>query len=228
MDVSKHPIVFLRGTVISMTFSRTEDGSVLVLKAVEREVKEGDKPAVKACRMYLNGKLINQEVEGPVEDIVEFDQVCWEMFQKMDLNEGLKVLHEELMKAQAAAAVEVEEEETEGGELEEDLYRKWITKAQAVLGKESRAIMIRAHTKTLKAELFEEEDDCQEEEDETEAKGCMKLFRKLGIKGQKKKEKNKKQSPQKSETEEKRSTKDASTNTRLALELKDVSEKFHH
>ena len=54
----------------------------------------------------------------------------------------------------------------------------------------------------------------------------MKLFRKLGIKGQKKKEK--KWSPQKSETEEKRSTKDASTNTRLVLELKDVSEKFHH
>ena len=89
MDVSKHPIVFLRGTVISMTFSRTEDGSVLVLKAVEREVKEGDKPAVKACRMYLNGKLINQEVEGPVEDEVEFDQVWRKMFQKMDLQEGL-------------------------------------------------------------------------------------------------------------------------------------------
>ena len=223
MDVSKHP-ASVTSTVTSMTFSRTEDGSLLVLKAVEREVKEGDKPAVRACRMYLNNKLINQEVEGPVEDIVEFDQVCWEMFQKMDLNEGLKVLHEELMKAQAAAAVEVEEEETEGGELEEDLDRKLIAKAQAVLGKESRAIMIGRHRKTLKAELFEEEDDCQEEEDETEAKGCMKLFRKLGIKGQKKKEKKQ----QKLETEEKRSTENSSTNTRLVLELKDVSEKFHH
>ena len=185
-SVPKHPIVFLSGTETSMTFSRMEDGSQLVLKFVEREVKEGDKPSVKDCRMYLNGKRC-QEVEGPVEDEVEFDQVWREMFQKMDLNEVrmMKDLYEVLMNAQASA---VEEEETEGGELEEDLYRKWITKAQAVLGKESRAIMI--SRKTLKAKLFEEEEDCQEEEEETEAKSdhqgcCMKLFRKLGIKGQK-------------------------------------------
>ena len=221
MDVSKHPIVFLSRTVISMTFSRTEDGSVLVLKAVEREVKEGDKPAVKACRMYLNDKLINQEVEGPVEDIVEFDQVCWEMFQKMDLNnDDLNGLM--MMKAAAAAAVEVEEKEEEGAEVEEDLDRKLIAKAKAALGKESRAVMIKYHRKTLKAKMFEEEEDCQEEE-ETESKSdqcCMNLFGKLGTKGQKEKKK----SPQKSE----RSTKVASTNTRVALELKDVSERLHH
>ena len=221
MDVSKHPIVFLRGTVISMTFSRTEDGSVLVLKAVEREVKEGDKPAVKACRMYLNDKLINQEVEGPVEDIVEFDQVCWEMFQKMDLNDS--DLNDLMMKAaqDRAAAVEVEEKEAEGAEVEEDLDRKLIAKAKAALGKESRAVMIKAHRKTLKAKMFEEEEDCQEEEEtESNDQCCMNLFRKLGTKGQKEK----KQSPQKSE----RSTKVASTNTRVALELKDVSERLHH
>ena len=205
MDVSKHPIVFLRGTVISMTFSRTEDGSVLVLKAVEREVKEGDKPAVKACRMYLNGKLINQEVEGPVEDIVEFDHHNITMLLMM-------------MKA-AQDAVEVKEKEEEGAEVEEDLDRKLIAKAKAALGKESRAVMIKYHRKTLKAKMFEEEEDCQEEE-ETESKCCMNLFRKLGTKGQKEK----KQSPQKSE----RSTKVASTNTRVALELKDVSERLHH
>ena len=209
MDVSKHPIVFLSRTVISMTFSRTEDGSVLVLKAVEREVKEGDKPAVKACRMYLNGKLINQEVEGPVEDIVEFDHHNITMLLMM-------------MKAaqDRAAAVEVEEKEEEGAEVEEDLDRKLIAKAKAkaALGKESRAVMIKAHRKTLKAKMFEEEEDCQEEE-ETESKSdqcCMNLFRKLGTKGQKEKK-------QKSE----RSTKVASTNTRVALELKDVSERFH-
>ena len=211
MDVSKHPIVFLSGTVISMTFSSTEDGSVLVLKAVEREVKEGDKPALKACRMYLNGKLINQEVEGPVEDIVEFDHHNITMLLMM-------------MKAaqDRAAAVEVEEKEAEGAEVEEDLDRKLIAKAKAALGKESRAVMIKAHRKTLKAKMFEEEEDCQEEE-ETESKSdqcCMNLFRKLGTKGQKEK----KQSPQKSE----RSTKVASTNTRVALELKDVSERLHH
>ena len=215
MDVSKHPVMFLNETVASMTFSRTEDGSQLVLKVVEREVKEGDKPVVKACWMYLDGKLINQEVEGPVEDEVEFDQVWREMFQKMHLQEMVKDAKDR------AAAVEVEEEEAEGTEVEEDLDRKLITKVRAALGKELRAAMIKAHRKTLKAKLFEEKEDCQEETESKSDQSCMKLFRKLGIKGQKKREK--KRAPQKSE----KSTKDASTNTRLVLELKEVSERLH-
>ena len=215
MDVSKDPIVFLSGTVTSMTFSK--DGSKLVLKVVEREVVEGDKPVIKACRIYLNGKLIKQEVEGPVEDEVGFDQVWREKFQQLDLKEGLKTAQER------AAIVEVEEEQAEGKEVEEDFGRKLSAMAKAALGKELRARMIKAHRKTLKAKLFEEEEEgCQEEPEPKSNQGCMRLFRKLGIKGQKKK----KRALQKSEIEEKRSTKDASTNTRVALELKDVSERF--
>ena len=214
MDVSKDPIVFLGGTVTSMTFST--DGSQLVLKVVEREVVEGDKPVIKACRIYLNGKLIKQEVEGPVEGEVGFDQVWREKFQQLDLKEGLKT-------AQERAAI-VEEEQAEGKEVEEDFGRKLSAMAKAALGKELRARMIKAHRKTLKAKLFEEEEEgCQEEPEPKSDQGCMRLFRKLGIKGQKKK---KKRALQKSEIEEKRSTKDASTNTRVALELKHVSERL--
>ena len=213
MDVSKDPIVFLGGTVTSMTFST--DGSQLVLKVVEREVVEGDKPVIKACRIYLNGKLIKQEVEGPVEGEVGFDQVWREKFQQLDLKEGLKT-------AQERAAI-VEEEQAEGKEVEEDFGRKLSAMAKAALGKELRARMIKAHRKTLKAKLFEEEEEgCQEEPEPKSDQGCMRLFRKLGIKGQKKK----KRALQKSEIEEKRSTKDASTNTRVALELKHVSERL--
>ena len=215
MDVSKDPIVFLSGTVTSMTFSK--DGSKLVLKVVEREVVEGDKPVIKACRIYLNGKLIKQEVEGPVEGEVGFDQVWREKFQQLDLKEGLKTAQER------AAIVEVEEEQAEGKEVEEDFGRKLSAMAKAALGKELRARMIKAHRKTLKAKLFEEEEEgCQEEPEPKSDQSCMRLFRKLGIKGQKKK----KRAPQKSEIEEKRPTKDASTNTRVALELKHVSERL--
>ena len=224
MDVPKRPIVFLSGTMTSMTFSRTEDGCQLVLKVVEREVKEGDKPTLKACRMYLNGELIKQEVEGPVEGEVEFEQVWREMFQKLDLKEGLMQAAQE-----REAALEVEEEEAEGAEVEEDFDRKLHAKAKAALGREFlRARMIKAHRKTLTAKLFEEEVqdevDCQAETEPKSDQSCMRMFRKLGIKGQRKK----KGAAQKSETEEKRATKDASSNTGMALELKDVSERFHH
>ena len=223
MDVSKHPIVSLSGTTTSMTFSRMEDGSQFVLKFVEREVREGGKPTMKASRMYLNGKLINEEVEGPVEGQVEFEQVWREMFQKLELQQGLMKAAQE-----RAATLEVEEEEEEGAEVEEDFNRKLHAIAKAALGREPRACLIKAHRKTLKAKLFEEA-DCLEETEPKSDQGCMKLGikglkKKLGIKGMKKKER----APQKSEVEEKRSTKDASTNTSVTLELKDVSERFHN
>ena len=80
--------------------------------------------------------------------------------------------------------------------------------------------MTKAHRKTLKAKLVEEEVQDERDQEETEPESdqsCMRFFRKLGSKGLRKK----KGSSKKSEK------KDASSNTKVALELKDVSERFH-
>ena len=250
MDVSKNPTMFLTGTVTSMTFSCMEDGSQLMLKVVEREVKEGDKPMLKSGQIYLNGKLIKEEFEGPVENEMDFEQVWKDMFQKLDLPEGLRLAaqaREMALKvgAEQAEGVEIEEdpddqklnaefaremalkvgaEQVEGVQIEEDSedqkheFNALKAKATAAVGSEfPEARMTKVYRKTLKAKLVEEEVQDEENQEETEpesdpAQGCMRLLRKLVSKGLRKK---------------KRSTKDASSNTKVVLELKDVSERFH-
>ena len=226
MDVSKNPTMFLTGTATFMTFSCMEDGSQLMLKVVEREVKEGDKQMKKSSQIYLNGKLIKEEFEGPVENEMDFEQVWKDMFQKLDLPEGLRLA------AQAREmALKVGAEQVEGVEIEEDDHKlnaeALKAKATAALGSEfPEARMTKAYRTTLKAKLVEEEvqDEGDQEETEPESdQSCMRFFRKLGSKGLRKK----KGSSKKSEKKEKRMTKDASSNTKVALELKDVSERFH-
>ena len=229
MDVSKNPTMFLTGTVTYMTFSCMEDGSQLMLKVVEREVKEGDKQMKKSSQIYLNGKLIKEELEGLVEGEEDFEHVWKDMFQKLDLPEGLRLA------AQAREmALKVGAEQVEGVEIEEDSEDQKLNtkaalkaKATAALGSEfPEARMTKAYRTTLKAKLVEEEvqDEGDQEETEPESdQSCMRFFRKLGSKGLRKK----KGSSKKSEKKEKRSTKDASSNTKVALELKDVSERFH-
>ena len=159
---------------------------------------------------------------------MDFEQVWKDMFQKLDLQEGLRLA------AQAReTALKVGVEQVEGVEIEEDDHKlnaeALKAKATAALGSEfPEARMRKAHRKTFKAKLVEDkvyqyyylvEEEVQDEEnrEETEpesdpAHGCMRLLRKLVSKGLRKK---------------KRSTKDASSNTKVVLELKGVSERFH-
>ena len=229
MDVSKQPSLSLSGITTTMTFSK-EDGSLVILKMVEREVKEGDKPAMKACQVYLDGKTIKHGVDGPVDGEAEFDKVWRDTFKKMDFDQ-------EWTKAalDKAATVEVGEEEVTGceadldlNEADLDLKRSLRTVAQELKElRDSGAVMTRGHKRTIHAKLYEELEDRQEDSmKETKSdQGCMKMLRKLSPNGKKEK----KRSSKKSKTEaEEGSTRDASTNTKVALELKDVSERFHN
>ena len=224
MDVSKQLSLSLTGSTTTMTFSK-EDGSHVTLKMVEREVQEGDKPAMKACQVYLDGKTIKHGVDGPVDGEAEFDQVWRDAFKKMGFDE-------EQTKAalDKAATVEVEEEVAAGSEEDLDLKRSLRAVDQELKElRDSGAVMIRGHKMSIHAKLFEEPEDGQEDsQKETKPKShqrLMKMLRKLIPNGKKEK----KRSSKKSETEEKEgSTRDASTNTKVALELKDVSERFHN
>ena len=226
MDVSKQPSLSLTGSTTTMTFSK-EDGSHVTLKMVEREVKEGDKPAMKACQVYLDGKTIKHGVDGPVDGEAEFDQIWRETLKKMNFDE-------EWTKAalDKAATVEVQEEEVAGSEDDLDLKRSLTAVAQEMKElRDSGAVMTRGRKSTIHAKLYEEPEDRQEDIQKAKKpksnQRFMKMLRKLSPNGKKEKRRRSK----KSETEEKEeegSTKDASTNTKVALELKDVSERFHN
>ena len=225
MDVSKQPSLSLTGSTTTMTFSK-EDGSHVTLKMVEREVQEGDKPAMKACQVYLDGKTIKHGVDGPVDGEAEFDMVWRETLKKMDFDE-------EWPKAvlDKAATVEVQEEEVAGPEDDLDLKRSLRTVAQELKElRDSGAVMTRGHKRTILAKLYEELEDRQEDSTkETNPKsdqGCMKMLRKLSPNGKKEKKSSKKSKSE--EKAEEGSTRNASTNTKVALELKDVSERFHY
>ena len=226
MDVSKQPSLSLTGSTTTMTFTK-EDGSHVTLKMVEREVKEGDRPAMKVCHVYLDGKTIKHGVDGPVDDEAEFDKVWRETLKKMGFDE-------EQTKAalDKAATVEVEEEVAAGSEEDLDLKRSLRAVDQELKElRDSGAVMTRGRKSTIHAKLYEEPEDRQEDiQKEKKPKSnqrFMKMLRKMSSNGKKEKKRRSK----KSETEEKEeegSTKDASTNTKVALELKDVSERFHN
>ena len=130
MDVSKRPELFLMevtGTYTSMTFARSGDGTELLLKVAERWVKESDKPVIKSSETYLEGKLISQEVEGPVEGNVEFDHIWKDRFKMMNLPKGLAVASQELEKAES---VELELEDDSDPKFKAALKAK----AEAALG----------------------------------------------------------------------------------------------
>ena len=206
---NEHPKLFLMevtSTHTSMTFLRSEDGTELLLKVAERWVKESDKPVIKSSETYIDGKMISQEVEGPVEGKEEFDHIWNEMFRKMNLQEGL-----------AVAAVEMEkEEQSESMELEDDFDHKFTAalkaKAEAVLGKDcSKTHMIKADRTTLRAKMLEEVDRQNKTEPNSEKGfGCMAFLHKLGMK--------------RKTTDGKTSTNKAST--KVALELNGVCEEI--
>ena len=206
----KHPKLFLMeviGIYTTMTFSRSEDGTELLIKVVERWVKESDKPVIKSSETYLDGKMISQEVEGPVEGNVQFDNIWKEKFKKMNLREGLAVAWQELEKAEEAESVELEDDQ-----FMQNLKAALKAKIEAALGKDYLGTrMIKADRTTLTAKVLEEVDRQNKTEPKSEKGcGCMALLQKLGMKRKK--------------TDGKTSTNEASS--KVALELNGVCEEI--
>ena len=206
----KHPKLFLMeviGIYTTMTFSRLEDGTELLIKFVERWVKERDKPVIKSSETYLDGKMISQEVEGPVEGNVQFDHIWKEEFKKMNLQEGLAVAWQELEKAEEAESVELEDDQ-----FIQNLKAALKAKIEAALGKDYLGTrMIKADRTTLRAKVLEEVDRQNKTEPKSEKGcGCMALLQKLGVKRKK--------------TDGKTLTNEASS--KVALELNGVCEEI--
>ena len=150
---------------------------------------------------------------------VEFEHAWRDLYQKLDVQECMKWYNSP---SGSSVEVKVEEEEGEGEETEE-FGRKLraIVETALGVGKDSGAVMTKAHRRTMRAKFIEEEEKSQVETEPKSERTSVKLLRKLGIVSKKKR------ASENSDTEDKSSVKDASTNTKVALELKDVSESLH-